>query len=404
MSNGICQKPHNFRLRVAFFLFGGPAWQGGRNYLLNLLKFLVEYESSSVQPVLYLPLDLLAQERVLIDQIKGIEVSEEGFINNLNTPSVLLRTIIRGLNYEAEDVLTRDRIDVVFEVAQFIGKNTRCASIAWLPDLQHIEMPHLFSFSSRLKRDVGFRMQIRSGRKMVVSSAHARSVAARAYPTIRDSIHVVNFAVKSAESVSESTSFRIMEKYSLPEQFLFLPNQFWRHKNHSLVLDALLQLRNLDRTATIVCTGATKDMRDESFFEQLLRQRDRYGLQDSFRILGQIPYADSQILLQSCKAMLNPSVYEGWSTTVEEAKALNVPMLLSDIEVHKEQAGNSAWFFIKNDSHDLAEKIILATESVKREIPKRKDGLENNARACAAFAARFKDVAFDAFHAKRAGS
>ncbi len=37
-------------------------------------------------------------------------------------------------------------------------------------------------------------------------------------------------------------------------------------------------------------------------------------------------------------ALINPSQFEGWSTTVEEAKSLGVKMLLSDLEVHKEQA------------------------------------------------------------------
>ena len=45
-------------------------------------------------------------------------------------------------------------------------------------------------------------------------------------------------------------------------------------------------------------------------------------------------------------ALLNPSHFEGWSTTVEEARALGVPMLLSDLDVHLEQAQGIARFSI----------------------------------------------------------
>jgi glycosyltransferase involved in cell wall biosynthesis len=45
-------------------------------------------------------------------------------------------------------------------------------------------------------------------------------------------------------------------------------------------------------------------------------------------------------------ALLNPSRFEGWSTTVEEAKALGRPLLLSDIRTHRAQAaeGRAIWF------------------------------------------------------------
>ena len=37
-------------------------------------------------------------------------------------------------------------------------------------------------------------------------------------------------------------------------------------------------------------------------------------------------------------AVLQPSLFEGWSTTVEEAKSIGKTILLSDIPVHREQA------------------------------------------------------------------
>ena len=55
-------------------------------------------------------------------------------------------------------------------------------------------------------------------------------------------------------------------------------------------------------------------------------------------------------------ALLNPSRFEGWSTTVEEAKAVGTPMLLSDIAVHREQAPQ-ARFFAPDDALSLANEI-----------------------------------------------
>jgi glycosyltransferase involved in cell wall biosynthesis len=53
--------------------------------------------------------------------------------------------------------------------------------------------------------------------------------------------------------------------------------------------------------------------------------------------------------------MLNPSLFEGWSTTVEEAKSLGVRMVISDLSVHREQLGDDAVFFAPDDPRAIAD-------------------------------------------------
>ena len=62
-------------------------------------------------------------------------------------------------------------------------------------------------------------------------------------------------------------------------------------------------------------------------------------------------------LMQASTALLNPSLFEGWSTTVEEARAAGVPMLLSDLPVHREQAGELATYFDRNSAASLADAM-----------------------------------------------
>ena len=45
------------------------------------------------------------------------------------------------------------------------------------------------------------------------------------------------------------------------------------------------------------------------------------GLEDMYRILGLVSFTDVQILAEISLAYINPSLFEGWSTTVEEAKS-----------------------------------------------------------------------------------
>jgi glycosyltransferase involved in cell wall biosynthesis len=60
-------------------------------------------------------------------------------------------------------------------------------------------------------------------------------------------------------------------------------------------------------------------------------------VESNYRVLGVIPRQDMMVLLAHSGGVLNPSRFEGWSTTVEEAKALGKALMLSDIAVHREQ-------------------------------------------------------------------
>ena len=77
----------------------------------------------------------------------------------------------------------------------------------------------------------------------------------------------------------------------------------------------------------------------------------------NFRYLGMIPLDHVYALLRMSTALINPSSFEGWSTTVEEAKSFGVPMILSDIDVHREQTGGTARYFGIDDPDSLADHL-----------------------------------------------
>ena len=70
-----------------------------------------------------------------------------------------------------------------------------------------------------------------------------------------------------------------------------------------------------------------------------------------------IAYEDLAPLMMASDALLNPSGFEGWSTTVEEARALGVPMVLSDLDVHREQGADQATYFDRTSAQALAQTL-----------------------------------------------
>jgi glycosyltransferase involved in cell wall biosynthesis len=94
-------------------------------------------------------------------------------------------------------------------------------------------------------------------------------------------------------------------------------------------------------------------------------------------------------LMRACTALINPSLSEGWSTSVEEAKSLGVPMLLSDLRVHREQAGDRADYFDPAVAGQLASLMARHEDSPD---PSRRD---REKEAIAAFQKRTRQFALD---------
>jgi glycosyltransferase involved in cell wall biosynthesis len=190
----------------------------------------------------------------------------------------------------------------------------------------------------------------------MLSSEDARVDFEHYYPTSVGLTHVVRFAVPA--ETSQLNSRAIADEYGLPEHFFFLPNQFWKHKNHECVVQALSILKSQGKEVVIAVSGKQNDPRDKMYFPKLKNSVESLGLTNNFKMLGVIPYQHIAALMLSSRALLNPSKFEGWSTTVEEAKAIGVKMILSDLKVHREQAGEFAEFFNPNSPKELAECLI----------------------------------------------
>jgi glycosyltransferase involved in cell wall biosynthesis len=92
-----------------------------------------------------------------------------------------------------------------------------------------------------------------------------------------------------------------------------------------------------------------------------MAEAERAGVAGHFRHLGLVPYEDVFGLNAAAEALINPSLFEGWSTTVEEAKALGTRVLLSDLSLHREQAPD-AMFFEPHSPAALAAVLLAVAQ------------------------------------------
>ncbi len=330
---------------------------GGANYLLNLLKVLGQYKKDCLTPVLFIGEACADEEMAPFAAIPGVEIVRTPLLNVSRRTKSLLQAMLLGRDISMLRLFQLHQINTVFESAQFFGWKLGIPAIAWIPDFQHKALPQLFSRYAWWKREIGFRAQVIGGRTIMLSSEDARRACERHYPSTRGRTRMVQFAVLPGPRVVYSQARAIADSYGLPEHFFFLPNQFWRHKNHGLVLDAMAILQKRGRPVVVAASGRQADLNDPGHFPAFRHKLEQNGLQNDFRLLGMIPYSHVASLMRACTAMLNPSLLEGWSTTIEEAKGIGTPMLLSDLDVHREQMGESAIYFDRYSAQSVADAL-----------------------------------------------
>jgi glycosyltransferase involved in cell wall biosynthesis len=347
-------------MRVAFTLIGGGKGTGVYNYLLNLVQVLCARETARVTPVLFFGTDVAPADAAPFELVRGAQIVRSPLLDSARKSATLAASLAWGVDAPLRELLRAQRIDVVFESAQFFGWRLGLPVIAWIPDFQHRHLRHMFTARGYWRREIGFQAQISAGRTVMLSSEDARRDCERFYPGSRGRTHAVRFAVPMAAPPTLAEARAVASRHGLPEHFVFMPNQVSKHKNHLLVLDALALLRARGSNVVVVSSGKQLDERHPEHFPAVQRKLETLALQSQFRLLGMIPYPNLAALMRASVALLNPSLFEGWSTPVEEARALGVPLILSDLGVHREQAGAGATYFERHSAASLAAALEAA--------------------------------------------
>jgi len=340
-------------IRVGLIVPLRGEWQGGVNYFHNLLSCYKQ----NPDPDLKLIVLTGHPEDATGYQCNAIEVHHWPGMPQRSLWNIPRRAIKRflGSDFALVNLLKRHRIDFLShlspqaEVALGSGQSIR--AMRWMPDFQHKRLPQFFRAEECTDRDC-FVTGAQKWGHLLLSSHAAESDFRRYFPSLNSvQTHVLHFSCPSVLDVAMVSHAELEERYSVSGPYFYLPNQFWQHKNHAVVVDALRQCREEIR---VICTGPMNDYRFPDYVPSLMEKVRQDGLERRFITLGVVPYPVLASLMHYSLAVLQPSLFEGWSTTVEEAKAMCKQIIVSDIDVHREQAPERATYFSQHCAEELA--------------------------------------------------
>jgi hypothetical protein len=346
------------RVRVGFVLnLYGHEWLGGINYLNNLLSAISSHRDSRLDPVLLAADPAGDSARMLAHHGRLVQLPAWARPVRLRFLHRFLRqgTSINGALLER--YLRKQRIDVLSHSGPLLRAGARIPSVGMIYDLQHKRLPQFFSPQDCRDRDRYFIRQCQRCSAVIVSSSATYEDLDSFYGDCGTKGRVLHF-VANTNLVRGTPLEQLRARYALPARYFFLPNQFWVHKNHRIVIEALRAIDVRNEGLQVVCSGHQADYRSPGHFENLMGLVRKYGLQERFRPIGVVPYEDLIGLMLGSVGVVNASLFEGWSTSVEEAKSLGKQVLLSDIAVHREQQPRRGHYFDPSNAEKLG-KLLL---------------------------------------------
>jgi glycosyltransferase involved in cell wall biosynthesis len=384
-------------IRVGFVMNFDGSWVGGANYVSNLLHAVSQVPERRIEPVMIVPPHTSAESLKALPPWPVLRTPLAD--PQQRVPTLARKLAERGLgcDFLMQRWLRANRIDVLSHSDQ-LGPKAGVPVIGWLADFQHRRMPEFFEPAEIAARERGYGRIARNCRTVVLSSADAQRDLAAFEPAAVAHSRVLRFVAGFAAGAIEPTDpATLRSKYQLAGPYFHLPNQFWAHKNHQVVIDALALLKRQGRPVQVVCTGQTKDRRKPRYFDTLMQRAADSGVVEHFRVLGLVPYEDLAGLMHHAAALINPSLFEGWSTTVEESKSLGLRIVLSDIAVHREQAPERGVFFAPQDAQALADALgaLQATADPAEELAHRAQARASLPQRFVAFGTAYQQIVLD---------
>jgi glycosyltransferase involved in cell wall biosynthesis len=340
------------KIRVYLPFINTNLWTGGAVYSNNLLYALLNYAPQievANAPILKMNEKTWDENFFLSLFAKKVTTRLYPFIYNnlLRYGRMFENRLRRG---------SKNSKEVVFSLVTCEPKPVT-ATLSWLPDFQHLYLPEMFSQDELAYRNKTYKETSQKSTLVVLSSKNALNDFSSFTPEYAHKGRVLSFAAKVPDYLYSCRPSEYLKKYPLPDKFIYLPNQFWKHKNHILVFKALHILKKDNLMPYVVCSGNESDYRNPDYFNSLKDMVFHLNLQEQVVFLGLIPHEDIFQIIRQSVFVLNPSLFEGWSTTVEETKSVGKRILLSDIMVHREQDPLDAVYFDPRNPEDLALKI-----------------------------------------------
>lgn len=366
-------------MRVAVFLDGEPTSGGGFHYEISLARKLQSYPNINLEFIFFIT---VASRKKHLESL-GLKVvilpnSIFSRMKNLLLRNVKLYSLFRVFNFHRtnfDKILLKENIDLVY----FLSPSERCMDLSYhnyiitvwdLCHRDHVEFPEVRNEKVYEKRENLYSRYLSKAVAVSVESEFGRENIVRRYGI--DQERVIVLPLTYSESVEKEEidlpSIDIKKKYQIEGDYVFYPAQFWAHKNHVYIVQALSILKN-DHNVIITAVFSGTDKGNLNF---ILSEADRLHVREQIRYVGFVDSNEIPSLYRQSLSLVMPTYFGPTNIPPLEAFKLGVPVCYSNLVDLADQVGDAAWLLDLKDPRSLVQSLLEILND-KTKVEKRRE-------------------------------
>jgi len=355
----------NTRKKIGILYHFSTKWMGGVIYTLNIIKTLNFLEDEK-KPEIYLFYNPNLQR--FVDEL------DYPYLHKIAQPypSVyknFIKSFLTQKNTFVDGLIQQYGLNTIFPLHDYpVKSSTDCKLISWYADLQQMHYPQFFSYFKRLERYWRIQFILKNTKDLVVSSYDVKSDFYRFFEIPNNvKFHVYHF-VSIVDTFPSYSKEEIQKELNLPDNYFVISNQFHKHKNHKVALQAIAYLKKQGKIVNLVFTGKLPEDSQSEYINELKKIIAKNALNQQVTFLGVLPRDTQLSVMRHADAILQPSLFEGWSTVIEDSISLQKPVICSNLSVNVEQLKETGNYFSPHNYKELSE-ILVSKDFSKIQTP-----------------------------------
>ena len=201
--------------------------------------------------------------------------------------------------------------------------------------------------------------------QVIVNSSTAQTEAIEHFGFEPERVHLIYNGVDLDVFSPGAAPKSLRAELDVPQDaFLLTVVARVRHeKNHACLIRALVRLQTAGKLPPHVHGRFVGLRADEALILRLEQMLEAAGIGERFRFVG--PRSDIPELLRVSDLMVLPSFFEGCPNAVQEALAVAVPVVATDVSDNANlvQVGQNGHLFANDDDEDLAGALLKVFEA-----------------------------------------
>lgn len=258
-----------------------------------------------------------------------------------------------------------------FDLPFFINSNIKV--IVTLHDFTHFETRDYFAKVRQAKKLIAFYLTyhaIKRAEKIICVSENTKVLLLRYFPKInKNNIDVIYHGADSFYLEHSSSAPDIFQKFEIKkDKYILYVGVRRPHKNLSFLISAFSYIKQKLNDYKLVIAGNNKP-----YSSKEIELVNKLSLENDVIFTGFVEDLILKNLYKHAACLVSPSISEGFNIPILEAMVNHIPVLVSNLNVHKEIAGHAAIYFDPTDLNDLVLKLsnLLTDFKIKSELNKK---------------------------------